>query len=73
VLNAANEVAVAAFLDGRIGFTSIAEVIDRCLQQLARAPESTGIELEQILAVDDWARREAEAQLAQARKRALHG
>ena len=73
VLNAANEVAVAAFLDGRIGFTAIAEVIDRCLQQLARAPESTGIELEQILAVDDWARREAEAQLAQARKRALHG
>jgi 1-deoxy-D-xylulose-5-phosphate reductoisomerase len=31
VLNAANEVAVQAFLDGEIGFTAIAEVIDRAL------------------------------------------
>jgi 1-deoxy-D-xylulose-5-phosphate reductoisomerase len=31
VLNAANEVAVQAFLDGEIGFTAIAEVIERAL------------------------------------------
>jgi 1-deoxy-D-xylulose-5-phosphate reductoisomerase len=31
VLNAANEVAVAAFLDRRIGFTDISELIDRAL------------------------------------------
>jgi 1-deoxy-D-xylulose-5-phosphate reductoisomerase len=31
VLNAANEVAVAAFLDRRIGFTDIPELIDRAL------------------------------------------
>ena len=32
VLNAANEVAVAAFLDGRIGFTGIGAIVDDCLQ-----------------------------------------
>ena len=31
VLNAANEVAVALFLDGRLGFTDIAEVIERTM------------------------------------------
>jgi 1-deoxy-D-xylulose-5-phosphate reductoisomerase len=31
VLNAANEVAVQAFLDGEVGFTAIAEVIERAL------------------------------------------
>ncbi len=36
VLNAANEVAVAAFLDGRIGFTAIAELVERTLDRLAR-------------------------------------
>jgi 1-deoxy-D-xylulose-5-phosphate reductoisomerase len=32
VLNAANEMAVQAFLDGEIGFTAIAEVIERALE-----------------------------------------
>jgi 1-deoxy-D-xylulose-5-phosphate reductoisomerase len=32
VLNAANEMAVQAFLDGEIGFTTIAEVIERALE-----------------------------------------
>ncbi len=39
VLNAADEVAVAAFLDGRIGFTAIAEVIERVLGEM---PTSAG-------------------------------
>jgi 1-deoxy-D-xylulose-5-phosphate reductoisomerase len=34
VLNAANEIAVRAFLDGRIAFTRIAEVIEEALDQL---------------------------------------
>ena len=34
VLNAADEVAVAAFLDGRIPFTAIAAVIERVLEQM---------------------------------------
>ncbi|MBL4711012.1 MAG: 1-deoxy-D-xylulose-5-phosphate reductoisomerase, partial [Gammaproteobacteria bacterium] len=32
VLNAANEIAVQAFLDGRIGFTDIAVVIEQTLK-----------------------------------------
>jgi 1-deoxy-D-xylulose-5-phosphate reductoisomerase len=35
VLNAANEVAVAAFLDSRIGFLDIADIVERCLEGLA--------------------------------------
>jgi len=34
ILNAANEVAVQAFLDRRIGFTQIAEVVDNALSRL---------------------------------------
>jgi len=32
VLNAANEIAVARFLDGRIGFTAIPQVIARAME-----------------------------------------
>jgi len=35
VLNAANEVAVVGFLDGRLGFLGIAEVVDRTLERIA--------------------------------------
>ncbi len=38
ILNAANEVAVAAFLAGKLGFLGIAEVVDRTLEELAAAP-----------------------------------
>jgi 1-deoxy-D-xylulose-5-phosphate reductoisomerase len=38
VLNAADEVAVGAFLEGRIPFTGIAEVIERCLDEVATGP-----------------------------------
>jgi 1-deoxy-D-xylulose-5-phosphate reductoisomerase len=38
VLNAANEVAVAAFLDGQLPFTGIAEVIERTLDAVAPKP-----------------------------------
>ncbi len=38
VLNAANEVAVQAFLDRRLNFTAIATVIDKVLQRLASSP-----------------------------------
>jgi 1-deoxy-D-xylulose-5-phosphate reductoisomerase len=72
-LNAANEVAVQAFLDRRLGFTAIAGVIDHCLQRLARCPAGGDDELAQILAVDSWARREAEAQLAKTHMRIRHG
>jgi 1-deoxy-D-xylulose-5-phosphate reductoisomerase len=35
ILNAANEVAVAAFLDGQLGFTAIAPVIEKTLEQMS--------------------------------------
>jgi 1-deoxy-D-xylulose-5-phosphate reductoisomerase len=38
VLNAANEVAVAAFLDGQLSFTGIAEVIERSLADVPTEP-----------------------------------
>jgi 1-deoxy-D-xylulose-5-phosphate reductoisomerase len=38
VLNGSNEVAVRAFLDGRIAFTRIAEVIEEALSQLGSEP-----------------------------------
>ena len=41
VLNAANEVAVHAFLDGRLGFLGIAEVIERVARAARRPAPST--------------------------------
>jgi 1-deoxy-D-xylulose-5-phosphate reductoisomerase len=54
VLNAANEVAVAAFLEGRVGFLHIAELIERTLDQLA--PGTLG-SIEECVAIDAEARR----------------
>jgi 1-deoxy-D-xylulose-5-phosphate reductoisomerase len=53
-LNAANEEAVAAFLDGRIEFTRIAETIDRVLNASAAGPAAT---IDDILDADAAARR----------------
>lgn len=54
VLNAANEVAVAAFLEGRIGFLDIAEAVERTLGRCAQ----TAIEgLQAMFATDQEARR----------------
>ncbi len=53
VLNAANEVAVKRFLDGRIGFTSIAEVIERTMDAHQPAEVPT---LAAVRKVDRWAR-----------------
>jgi 1-deoxy-D-xylulose-5-phosphate reductoisomerase len=49
VLNAANEVAVAAFLDGRAGFTDIAALVERALDEVPHGP---GDELEAVLTAD---------------------
>jgi 1-deoxy-D-xylulose-5-phosphate reductoisomerase len=53
VLNAANEVAVARFLEGRIGFPSIAEIIERTMD--AHTPAQVAA-LAAVRAVDQWAR-----------------
>jgi 1-deoxy-D-xylulose-5-phosphate reductoisomerase len=56
VLNAANEVAVAAFLAGRIGFLEIAATVADVLEQAAASPASC---LDEVVALDAEARRRA--------------
>ena len=57
VLNAANEIAVAAFLDGRIGFTDIAAVIGATM---ADHQDEGALTLERIQTADRWARCQAQ-------------
>ena len=53
VLNAANEVAVARFLDGALAFPGIAQVIERTMD----AQETAGVRtLAEVRALDSWAR-----------------
>ena len=56
VLNAANEIAVAAFLDAGLPYLRIPEVVEKTLNQIASVPASS---LELILAVDNQARQVA--------------
>ncbi|MDX2101162.1 MAG: 1-deoxy-D-xylulose-5-phosphate reductoisomerase [Alphaproteobacteria bacterium] len=57
ILNAANEVAVAAFLAGRIGFLDIAALVAETMAQVSPHPP---VDLAAVAAVDDAARRAAE-------------
>lgn len=61
ILNAANEVAVAAFLAGQIRFTSIAALVEETLTRSNDAPRPAN--LEEVLAVDNSARLQAQALL----------
>ena len=63
VLNAANEVAVEAFLQRRLSFLEIPEVIERVLARHQTLPARS---LDDVLGADDWARREAHAALTTA-------
>ncbi|MEP6907376.1 MAG: 1-deoxy-D-xylulose-5-phosphate reductoisomerase [Pseudoxanthomonas sp.] len=62
VLNAANEVAVSAFLQGRIGFLHIPALVEDTLARLPPAPAES---LEALLAVDAQARRLTEDAVSQ--------
>jgi len=55
VLNAANEIAVARFLDGKMGFLDIARC---CRAVLDRHEVETNPTLERLMALDTWARTE---------------
>ena len=70
VLNAANEVAVAAFLDGRIRFTSIADVVASVMNDVAG---ETPCDLDAVLALDAVARRQASAVIERVAERGTHG
>jgi 1-deoxy-D-xylulose-5-phosphate reductoisomerase len=60
VLNAADEVAVAAFLDGQIPFTGIAAVIERVLAEMPAQPVT---HFDDLFATDAEARRRTEDQV----------
>jgi 1-deoxy-D-xylulose-5-phosphate reductoisomerase len=59
-LNAADEIAVAAFLEGRLPFLGIAAVIERVLERMPRAPFRS---IEDVLLADEEARRLAREEL----------
>lgn len=62
VLNAANEIAVAAFLAEQISFLAIPELIKKVM---AICPESTVQSLDDVLAADQWAREQAHIVLSE--------
>jgi len=55
VFNAANEAAVKEFLEGKIKFVRIVELIEQCL---SKHNVKTDVSLEELLETDAWARRE---------------
>ena len=60
VLNAANEIAVTAFLEKKIGFLEIARTVAACLEKAEARGLFNGVDtLDGVLAVDDEARRMA--------------
>ena len=61
VFNAANEEAVSAFLDGRLGFLGIAEIVAAVLEEHAGTASP---DLDAVLAAEQWARTEAHTRIA---------
>jgi 1-deoxy-D-xylulose-5-phosphate reductoisomerase len=61
VLNAANEEAVAAFLDARVPFTAIHDTVSEVMEDHRPAPLGR---LEDVLEADAWARRRVRVALA---------
>ncbi|MBW2095704.1 MAG: 1-deoxy-D-xylulose-5-phosphate reductoisomerase [Deltaproteobacteria bacterium] len=61
VLNAANEIAVSAFLSRKIGFLAIPDLIERTMEKHAPLP---GESIEEVMDADDLARKTAKALLA---------
>ena len=61
VLNAANEVAVAAFLEGRLNFCGISQVIETVV---GAGPSGTATDLDSVLAADAVARERAVREVA---------
>jgi len=63
VLNAANEIAVEAFLGGRIGFLAIADLVEATLEASAGLAAYDRNSVEDVLAVDNEARGSARSLL----------
>jgi 1-deoxy-D-xylulose-5-phosphate reductoisomerase len=63
-LNAADEIAVEAFLEGRIPFPAIAELVE---ETLARQPSREAATIEEVIAIDQASRRTAAEVLTDSR------
>jgi 1-deoxy-D-xylulose-5-phosphate reductoisomerase len=59
IFNAANEVAVAAFLNSHIGYSAIIDTVDAVVQQLSPSAVSVLRDLADVSAIEDDARRVA--------------
>ncbi|MGQ0733691.1 MAG: 1-deoxy-D-xylulose-5-phosphate reductoisomerase [Acidobacteriota bacterium] len=70
VLNAANEVAVASFLEGRLGFTAIARLIADTMDAHVAEPVETLIAVRRV---DAWARDYAASRVREAQETGAHG
>jgi len=57
ILNAAKEIALEAFIEGRCGFLEMADIIGQVMENMRGAPSAFGIE--DIYAADEEARRQA--------------
>ena len=66
-LNAANEAAVGAFQQGRLNFTGIARIVSEVMGYHQKEAFSQKPDLDEILAVDEWARRMAGDLIAKGR------
>ena len=62
ILNAANEIAVAAFLDNQIRFTQIAQVIEKTMENM---PNTTADNVADLLQTDKNARIVADEMIQQ--------
>jgi 1-deoxy-D-xylulose-5-phosphate reductoisomerase len=58
VMNAANEIAVSAFLEGKIGFLDIPEIIERAMERYAMITDPS---IEEIIELDKRVKRETSA------------
>jgi 1-deoxy-D-xylulose-5-phosphate reductoisomerase len=70
ILNAANEIAVAAFLDGKLRFTAIPEIIEETLGQVAAVD---AVSLAMVIDADAQARDVAREQLDRIKSRPVPG
>ena len=64
VLNAANEIAVQGFLQGRIGFMQIAATVEQCCEAAVTADLPAPVDIPSVLQVDAWARHHADGVLS---------
>jgi 1-deoxy-D-xylulose-5-phosphate reductoisomerase len=64
ILNAANEIAVEAYMAGRIGFYDVSEMVERVCSTFLRRNLGAPVTVEDALAIDDEARQAAQRLIA---------